>query len=96
MGRLYFVPWTFAQGENLNTESRAQAEICTQNLQSKPPGVTEIPQSALVAQRLAQCLDPRLPSGVHQKALEVYNYVFAILQVCKALDSVKNEPPNRS
>jgi hypothetical protein len=28
---------------------------------------------------LSQCLNPSLPSGVHQKALEVYNYVFSVI-----------------
>lgn len=40
-----------------------------------------MPHKALVAKRLAQCLDPTLPSGVHQKALEVYAYVFSTLDV---------------
>ncbi len=48
-------------------------------LQSKPPDTAEIPHKATVAKRLAQCLDPVLPSGVHQKTLEIYAYVFAIL-----------------
>lgn len=38
-----------------------------------------IPAKALVAKRLSQCLNPSLPSGVHQKALEVYNYVFTVI-----------------
>jgi len=38
-----------------------------------------IPSKAIVARRLAQCLNPTLPSGVHQKALEVYNYVFSTI-----------------
>ncbi|KAK3060985.1 hypothetical protein LTS18_007271, partial [Coniosporium uncinatum] len=32
-----------------------------------------------MATRLAQCLNPTLPSGVHQKALEVYAHIFAII-----------------
>ena len=32
-----------------------------------------------MALRLAQCLHPNLPSGVHQKTLEVYSTVFSIL-----------------
>lgn len=28
---------------------------------------------------MSQCLNPSLPSGVHQKALEVYNYVFTVV-----------------
>lgn len=41
-----------------------------------------IPESVTVADRLAQCLNPNLPSGVHQKALEVYTYVFKTIGVC--------------
>lgn len=52
-----------------------------QALQSKPSGTTDVPHKALVAKRLAQCLDPALPSGVHQKALESYAYVFSTLDV---------------
>ena len=48
-------------------------------LQSKPPDTTNVPHNTLVAKRLAQCLDPTLPSGVHQKTLDVYAYLFAIL-----------------
>ncbi|EPS45678.1 hypothetical protein H072_330 [Dactylellina haptotyla CBS 200.50] len=38
-----------------------------------------IPSKSLVSKRLAQCLNSRLPSGVHQKALEVYASVFSII-----------------
>ncbi|KAF9731537.1 hypothetical protein PMIN06_009588 [Paraphaeosphaeria minitans] len=48
-------------------------------LQSHPPETTVIPHSDAVALRLAQCLNPPLPSGVHQKALEVYSYLFATI-----------------
>ena len=48
-------------------------------LQSKPPDTTDIPHKALLAKRLAQCLDPNLPSGVHQKTLEIYTYIFSVL-----------------
>ena len=41
--------------------------------------MTTIPSKATVAKRLSQCLNPSLPSGVHQKALEVYNYVFSVI-----------------
>ncbi|KAM0514752.1 hypothetical protein ACHAPE_006426 [Trichoderma viride] len=46
------------------------------SLQARPPASTIIPSKITVAKRLSQCLNPSLPSGVHQKALEVYNYVF--------------------
>ncbi|KAF2429482.1 hypothetical protein EJ08DRAFT_635171 [Tothia fuscella] len=46
-------------------------------LQAHPPVENVgIPDADTVALRLAQCLNPSLPSGVHQKALEVYAYVF--------------------
>ncbi|KAL8948411.1 MAG: hypothetical protein Q9222_005400 [Ikaeria aurantiellina] len=48
-------------------------------LQLHPPGVSDIPHKALVTQRLSQCLNPALPSGVHQKALEVYTYIFSLI-----------------
>ncbi|KAJ4290999.1 hypothetical protein N0V90_010195 [Kalmusia sp. IMI 367209] len=48
-------------------------------LQSHPTETTVIPHSDAVALRLAQCLNPTLPSGVHQKALEVYAYLFATI-----------------
>ena len=50
-------------------------------LHTKPSGVDEIPHSRLVAKRLSQCLNPMLQPSVHQKALEVYALVFAILNV---------------
>ncbi|KAL2022799.1 hypothetical protein VTK56DRAFT_4615 [Thermocarpiscus australiensis] len=48
-------------------------------LQTRPSSITTIPAKATVAKRLSQCLNPSLPSGVHQKALEVYNYVFSVI-----------------
>ncbi|OAX79296.1 hypothetical protein ACJ72_06385, partial [Emergomyces africanus] len=49
-------------------------------LQSHPPTLPIVPSKTIVARRLAQCLNPSLPSGVHQKALEVYAYIFSILK----------------
>ncbi|KAF3358257.1 Siderophore iron transporter 1 [Verticillium dahliae VDG1] len=48
-------------------------------LQARHNSITTVPSKAAVAKRLAQCLNPSLPSGVHQKALEVYNYVFTTI-----------------
>ncbi|UNI14582.1 hypothetical protein JDV02_001198 [Purpureocillium takamizusanense] len=48
-------------------------------LQTRPSSITAIPHKATVAKRLSQCLNPSLPSGVHQKALEVYNYIFTTI-----------------
>ena len=41
----------------------------------------EIPRKLVVAKRLAQCLNPALPTGVHQRALEVYAHILAVLGV---------------
>ncbi|KAM5474324.1 hypothetical protein MauCBS54593_001898 [Microsporum audouinii] len=49
-------------------------------LQTHPPTLYLVPNKLLVAKRLAQCLNPSLPSGVHQKALEVYGYIFGLLR----------------
>ncbi|KAL1617211.1 hypothetical protein SLS54_007988 [Diplodia seriata] len=49
-------------------------------IQTHPQDVPHVPHSATIATRLAQCLNPSLPSGVHQKALEVYAYIFSILK----------------
>ncbi|KAI2476029.1 Cellular morphogenesis regulator DopA [Pyrenophora tritici-repentis] len=48
-------------------------------LQAQPSDIPVIPHSDTVALRLAQCLNPTLPSGVHQKALEVYDYIFSTI-----------------
>ncbi|KAK8861428.1 hypothetical protein IAR55_002247 [Kwoniella newhampshirensis] len=50
-------------------------------LQTPSPPYTEIPRKLVVAKRLAQCLNPALPSGVHQRALDVYSYIFSIIGV---------------
>ncbi|KAK2464744.1 hypothetical protein APHAL10511_003162 [Amanita phalloides] len=39
----------------------------------------EIPRKLVVAKRLAQCLNPALPTGVHQRALDVYAHILAVL-----------------
>ncbi|KAJ3516253.1 hypothetical protein NLJ89_g1234 [Agrocybe chaxingu] len=41
----------------------------------------EIPRKLIVAKRLSQCLNPALPTGVHQRALEVYVHILAVLGV---------------
>ncbi|KAH0565127.1 hypothetical protein GP486_001478 [Trichoglossum hirsutum] len=48
-------------------------------LQAHPANIAVIPMKTIVAKRLAQSLDPKLPSGVHQKALEVYAYIFSMI-----------------
>ncbi|TDL26444.1 hypothetical protein BD410DRAFT_521497 [Rickenella mellea] len=39
----------------------------------------EIPRKLVVAKRLSQCLNPALPSGVHQRALDVYSHILSVL-----------------
>ncbi|EPS33880.1 hypothetical protein PDE_08842 [Penicillium oxalicum 114-2] len=50
-------------------------------LQNHPPDQNIVPHKVLVSKRLAQCLNPSLPSGVHQKALEVYTYIFGLIKL---------------
>ena len=37
---------------------------------------TDIPKKIILSKRLAQTLNPALPAGAHQKALEVYSLIF--------------------
>lgn len=46
-------------------------------IQTHPKDAPFLPHSRGTATRLAQCLNPALPSGVHQKSLEVYTYIFS-------------------
>ncbi|KAF5384809.1 hypothetical protein D9615_001099 [Tricholomella constricta] len=39
----------------------------------------EIPRKLIVAKRLSQCLNPALPTGVHQRALDVYLHILSVL-----------------
>jgi hypothetical protein len=87
VGGLYFVPRPTAEGASLSfSEVRlprcADKPLATCGLQQalqSHPSLPLIPSKSLVSQRLAQCLNPRLPSGVHQKTLEVYNYIFSLI-----------------
>ncbi|XP_034430111.1 protein dopey-2 [Hippoglossus hippoglossus] len=38
-----------------------------------------LPKRSIIGKRLAQCLHPALPSGVHLKALETYEVIFKII-----------------
>ncbi|KAL6234707.1 protein dopey [Aspergillus navahoensis] len=49
-------------------------------LQTHPPDLPVVPHKVLVAKRLSQSMNPSLPSGVHQKALEVYTYIFNLIR----------------
>ncbi|CDW94802.1 hypothetical protein, partial [Sporisorium scitamineum] len=43
------------------------------------PNYNAIPRKLIVAKRLAQCLNPALPSGVHQRALDVYHHILGVI-----------------
>lgn len=47
-----------------------------------------VPHDMRISTTLAKCLSPNLPSGVHQKTIEVYNYVFKELGVSKLAECV--------
>ncbi len=77
MGRLYL----FLDKASKGTSSvvTALVQLLTtgfpwQTLQAHA-GFNVVPRKLIVAKRLAQCLNPALPSGVHQKVLEVYEQI---------------------
>ncbi|PWN52444.1 hypothetical protein IE53DRAFT_367211 [Violaceomyces palustris] len=43
------------------------------------PQFNVIPRKLIVAKRLSQCLNPALPSGVHQRALDVYIHILSVI-----------------
>ncbi|BEI90230.1 uncharacterized protein CcaverHIS019_0303000 [Cutaneotrichosporon cavernicola] len=48
-------------------------------LKGQSPQYSEIPRKVTVAKRLAQCLNPALPAGVHTRALDVYSQIFSMI-----------------
>ncbi|KAF2838537.1 hypothetical protein M501DRAFT_1031628 [Patellaria atrata CBS 101060] len=48
-------------------------------IQANPADIPIVPHKETVSTRLAQCLKSSLPSGVHQKSIEVYAQIFSIL-----------------
>ena len=45
----------------------------------KYSGIGVVPESLFLSKRLAQCLNPSLPSGVHIKTLKAYDLIFGRL-----------------
>ncbi|GAA5992102.1 hypothetical protein JCM5350_006348 [Sporobolomyces pararoseus] len=43
------------------------------------PQYAVIPHKLIVAKRLSQCLNPALPTGVHQRALDVYTHILTAI-----------------
>ncbi|ELK08522.1 Protein dopey-2 [Pteropus alecto] len=54
--------------------AHAQREALQSNLK-----YSLLPRRLIISKRLAQCLHPALPSGVHLKALETYEIIFKIV-----------------
>merc|ERR1712141_36345 len=42
-----------------------------------------IPRRVVISKRLAQCMHPALPSGVHLKALDTYDIIFKCMRICR-------------
>lgn len=59
--------------------SRLQKALLLGDDKIEPQSVDWIPLSDQVFRRLALCLSPKLPNGVHQKALSIYESVFTAL-----------------
>ena len=62
----------------------ADSTVHVQTLQAYPQ-FQIIPHRLTVAKRLAQCLNPALPTGVHQRALDVYVYILNTIGVRMSL-----------
>lgn len=62
--------------------SRSANDRCifSQCLQGYPQ-FQMIPHKLTVAKRLSQCLNPALPTGVHQRALDVYTHILTAIGV---------------
>ncbi|KAF9312603.1 hypothetical protein BG003_006119 [Podila horticola] len=52
------------------------------------PQYNVIPKSLTVAKRLAQCLNPALPAGVHGKTLDVYAYILETIGPDQLADDI--------
>lgn len=59
--------------------SRLQKALLLGEDNVEPQSVEWIPLSEEISRKLALCLSPKLPNGVHQKALSVYESVFTAL-----------------
>jgi hypothetical protein len=82
MGGLYCVLEATAQGTYITIidVSVRLISLWAQTFQSYMQ-FKEIPRKLIVAKRLSQCLNPALPTGVHQRALDVYTHILSVLGV---------------
>lgn len=87
MGRFHHFPRKATQGEiyclildlgpNADRRERFDLMQCLQGY----PQFPVIPHKLIVAKRLSQCLNPALPTGVHQRALDVYTHILTAIGV---------------
>jgi hypothetical protein len=43
----------------------------------KGQSFSQLPEKLIIGKRLAQCLNPNLPPGVHGTALRIYDHIFS-------------------
>lgn len=67
--------------------SKLQKSLQLPESDSQKHTVSWIPHSANIANKLSLCLSSKLPNGVHQKTLAVYDLIFN----CLSLDTFNNE-----
>jgi len=70
-------PWQYLLEKNCLTRLPFHHNFVSQVLTSK---YKAIPKKITVGKRLAQCMHPALPGGVHLKALQVYETIFNIIK----------------
>lgn len=63
---------------SISTGCQSSSPSLSQALQSNLK-YSLLPRRLIIGKRLAQCLHPALPSGVHLKALETYEVIFKII-----------------
>jgi len=82
MGRLHCLSQTTSEGRCIQRDVGFGIDIhdLMQTFQSYMQ-FKEIPRKLIVAKRLSQCLNPALPTGVHQRALDVYSHILRVLGV---------------
>ncbi|KAK4703671.1 hypothetical protein P7C70_g2546, partial [Phenoliferia sp. Uapishka_3] len=78
LGQLVFSPKWRARAEALTRPHLQPTAKLLKCLQGYPTFLV-IPHKLTVAKRLSQCLNPALPTGVHQRALDVYTHILTTI-----------------
>lgn len=63
-------------------------QVLQNNTHNSTVKYSVIPRRFVVGQRLAQCMHPALPSGVHLKALETYDLIFECIGTDKLVQEL--------